>query len=175
MSCVLRKEKKKIPLSALIFCCCCFLIWLNIPFLLHCEKRQPAPDVPSQAESQFVYFYHLPSYSSPTKLNTPTVINLPSYLLRPLITFVASFQASPIFVPYHSLKNKAWSSQAAACADAPRCDLQRCCPTSGAVPVLCFLRSAGSGDEPRGRAVLLSTGLSQDVLENKLGLCSLFC
>ena len=147
------------------------------------------PDVPSQAESQFVYFYHLPSYSSLTKLNTPTLINLPSYLLRPLIIFVASIWTSPIFALPESFKIQVFRS----CSELGGATGLRCRDVICIISFPCFGLSQHFASFvhptaasvrwyvvrcPQSGALLhrpLSTSLSYSVLESKLKICSLFC
>lgn len=129
MGCILRKEKK-ILLSAVLFWVffggCCFLTSFNVLFLLHDEKWQKHQMYPLRPSHNLYTCYHLPSYSSLVKLNTPTLINLASYLLSPLIIFVASISTLPIFALPESVKIKLFtSSSELGCAiEVQRCDLQ---------------------------------------------------
>lgn len=186
----IKKEKKPILLSASIF-----LWWLLLPDFIQCplsvayEKWQIAPDVPSQAESQFVYFCHLPSYSSLTTLNTPTLINLSLHLPRPLIIFVASIWTLPIFALPESFQMKVFRScSKLGCAIGSKCRDVICgirfpcfglsqhfasfIHSTAASVCWCVVRCLQLGALFHGP---LSTSLSYIVLENKLKICSLFC
>lgn len=136
-----------------------------------------------------MYVCHLPSYSSLAKLNTPTLINLFSYLPRPLIIFVASIWTSPIFALPESFKIKVFRSYSKlGCAIGLKCrdvicsisfpcfGLSQCFassvhPTAASV-WWCVVRCPQSGALFHGP---LSASLSYSVLENKLKICSLFC